>query len=178
MKKWLGNHLVSSNNKNSTASEQENKHAISTTVTFSWQRRESAIIRKIGEGTLEKEGCVASWWRAFCPHLKYSVELLIPSTARNSPKKCYNPQKSSEEGFWAEVLHHKCNSTVLNKASAKYTDPLVCHRRRHQTLYLFGWFITWGLLLTLHGSPRHIHHLLIQQKSRYRGRVCRSYRQS
>lgn len=89
MTKWLGNHLVSSNNKKERIAQLRNKRTntpFPPLRPFPHKGRESAVIRKILEGTLEKEHCLADRWRSFCPHLKCSGEH-SEITARNSSKK-------------------------------------------------------------------------------------------
>lgn len=86
MTKWLGNHLVSSNNKKERIAQLRNKRTnaqFPPLWPFPHKGRESAVIRKILGGTLEKEHCLADLWRLFCPHLKCSGEH-SESTARNS----------------------------------------------------------------------------------------------
>lgn len=89
MTKWLGNHLVSSNNKKERIAQLRNKRTntpFPPLWPFAHKGKENAVIRKILEGTLGKEPCLADWGRLFCPHLKCSGEH-SESTARNSWNK-------------------------------------------------------------------------------------------
>lgn len=127
MTKWLGNHLVSSNNKKEIIAQLRNKR---TTTPFPplWpfphKGRESAVIRRdLGKRVLLSRlvEIVLSSFEMFRRTLwKYSKEFL-----KKKHNNWWTPK--GEERSLADALHYKSNSTILYKVSVKYKDILMCN---------------------------------------------------
>lgn len=129
MTKWLGNHLVSSNNKKERIAQLRNErtNTASTTVTFSSERQRKCcyqgdIRRDLGKRALLSrlvEIVLSSFEMFRRTFWKYSKEFL--------KKPYYLMTTKGKERSLADVLHYKSNSIILYKASVKCMDILMCN---------------------------------------------------